>query len=782
VKVFKSWKWVPVIAVALPAAVFLAAALLVPRYDPGEATGDDLNIRLAAVWHADYDDLYDAAGRPAGTTLGAPWDFMVPEGTLERGFIFDGPPEDLAITWYRAVIRPAGSPQRLFITPSGAVKTAYRSQPFATAILPASYERIVPFDWQVLKHVRWPWTKRVPVEKVDVTLEYWRGPPGPALLVFEGPFTPGKYYESSCGKGTIALRPYYRVSGDWGTEIDFSSNVPGAEAMPVLAYTADVVRHPASQARPLSAKNGQACLVSGAAPAEIVLVTVGERLRRREFHNISVTYPDRPDLEYPVWMNRVAEILDRDPAESRDFYVSDLETAARLAPVVRCEGIRQLHWCMRSFMWGNEGRERMAALTQEERRALLDAARSWSQARDARIRCAGICLGLHMDFERYVDRALEGLREGDLNTRTHIAQALRQHAHDLSAAHIERIKDLLLSSEPWANMTTLLSCLDESKLPAAAEALADLAGNEGSVFWRRGLRKPGVVALLGPRESWPPLLEARYVAANGLDLGITDEGRRRQIGACLAGMLNDRQRIAECTGFNAAADCLTRLLEPEEATELFVDCLMNSREYAWSPLGIARIVRYINRFNGVDIGGLGTDPDAPLALEHGRNWRQVRDDVLAWRKTGVDPGAALRGARAMAGDFRIVWFNSEKPEDSIAGLWPAAAAVEYATRSLVVESVGHALAFSVTSSHPTAKWSCRFVWETERQTIGSVCAFNPASLPIAREMMPGCRIVIENADSPESVLSGTKVFEEWWEKYGPEEGADTGVAARADRE
>ena len=44
-----------------------------------------------------------------------------------------------------------------------------------------------------------------------------------------------------------------------------------------------------------------------------------------------------------------------------------------------------------------------------------------------------------------------------------------------------------------------------------------------------------------------------------------------------------------------------------------------------------------------------------------------------------------------------------------------------------------------------------------------------ADLPFVLHSDDSDEFIVEPADSPESVLSGTKVFEEWWDKYGPVE-------------
>ena len=383
----------------------------------------------------------------------------------------------------------------------------------------------------------------------------------------------------------------------------------------------------------------------------------------------------------------------------------------------------------------------------------------------------GLSLGLFLDFQAYAESAIDFLLEGDLNTRTSMAQALRQNAEGLTAAHIKRIQKILLTAEPWANMTILLGCLADSDLPAGAEALAELARDQRSALWCWALQKPEIVALLGPRESWPLYLEARYIAANGIDR-IEDPALRRDVAQCLSGMLTDRQRIASPRGFRAAMDSLARLLEPAEASEAFIGYLERARQYTWGAVSVGRITRYLNRWHGVDIGGLGDDPDAPLTLAYERNWRQVRDDVLAWRETGIDPGAALRDARASAGDLRVVAFHTADPEKSVAGLWPAPPQGEFGTRIFTVESAGGTIVFSIEPQPAPADWRYRFVWGVETDPgIGMGSSFNPARVPIAKDFMPPYQLVIEPADSPESVLSGTQVFEDWWKEYGPVEGA-----------
>jgi len=775
VRVFKSWKGLVAVLAAVAAVSALLVFIFTPRYDPGEATGDDLDIRLAAVWHPDYDDLYDPAGHPAGKTLGAASGFGGGGGgDMARAFIFELASQGEPVQWHRAKVSRAGSVQVAREIDISNFDTSVLLRPMVQARLPMYYDRIIPFDWQTLKSLGWPWQKRVRVEKVDVTLEYWRGPRRGAQAVFQGPFAEGEKKTSLDGRATVILWRYYRAGGIWGTTLALSTSLPGADEMPVLAYTQSggrCIAHRRDGFRGTAAP-GRICLVSDVAPEDIALVTVGERPRQRTFHNITIAYPDRPDLKYPTWINEAAEILDCEDGDVRNRHIGTLDDLLQLASVVRSEGIQMIGWGLPSMLWGSEGAEKIAALETEERETLDAAALSWSRAEDCRIRVVGLSLGLFLDFQAYADRAIDFLHEGDLNTRTSMAQALRQNAEGLTAAHIERIQNVLLTAEPWANMTILLGCLDDSNLPAATRALAELARDQRSAFWCWALQKPEVVALLGARDTWPLHLEARYVAANGIDT-LEGEARRREIAEYLSGVLSDRQRIASLRGFRAAVDCLARLLEPAEASEAFIGYLERTRQYTWGSESVGRITQYISRWHGVDIGGLGDDTDAPLALAYARNWRQVRDDVLAWRETGVDPGAALRHARATPGDLRVVSFHTGDPERSVACLWPAPPQGEHTSRVFTVESAGGAMAFSIEPRPAPGDWHYRFVWGVDaEQVIGTSSSFNPASLPFANDIMPPYRLVIEHADSPESVLSGTKVFEQWWEKHAPVEETD----------
>jgi hypothetical protein len=55
-----------------------------------------------------------------------------------------------------------------------------------------------------------------------------------------------------------------------------------------------------------------------------------------------------------------------------------------------------------------------------------------------------------------------------------------------------------------------------------------------------------------------------------------------------------------------------------------------------------------------------------------------------------------------------------------------------------------------------------------RRASGSI-SFEAADIPYVFDDLRPFKIHIEHADSPTSILSGTEVFDEWWEKYRPVE-------------
>ncbi len=739
----------------IAALAWLFTSVLRP-YRPGEATGDDLDIRLVGVWHRNYDDVFDASGEKIGETLGtAGYYHRNSPDELKRAFILEVPalaPDVFECPFLE--VHPTGRTRRLLRAYLNRADLTPRA--WVHADLPSTYTTGFPADWLPLR----PNGRQCPVERVDVTLRYWSGPRGAAEHTFEGPFEPGKAV-AAVGDASVTARlaRFYETGSSWGTFMEVSGTTPGISSTNVLVYDADGRRHYAYLSKSAFFR------VHSVAPEDITAVTIGEERRERTFHNVKVVYPDVPEREYPLYRDLLEEQCGL-PAVRAHFGAGDMAEAASIIGIVRGQDIMQAYYALRSEL------RTATEMADEHRAQIVTAVEGWSESDDEEIRMAGFTLALHVDFDRFIDRALAFIIEADMNERTDVMQSLARNAEKLSPAHLARIRDILLTATPRLNASILLICLEGSPLPEAAEALVDLATDERSLLWSRPLQQENVVAALGPCDGWPTQLKARRLVANGF--GSLDEADTTAALELLPSMLTED---LENTSESAARSIITLIagnFDRETAMEVFARHLENKKRFTFAAETVGLIARYVNLWNGVDIGGLGADVESPVSHPHERNWREVSDAVLDWHRTGTFEPRVPEGYRVQKGDLRIVLYNTKDPGNSLIGLWRGDGRTDRLGGQAVLETDALFFGFSIiplvtpigAPVGPGDDYSLRLSLETSEGGFSSGSSFEGSAPPCVAFNYGDFRVHIEPADSPTSAASGTKVFDQWWEKYG----------------
>ncbi|MHC4714219.1 MAG: hypothetical protein ACYTAN_13285 [Planctomycetota bacterium] len=752
-----------------------------PGYEPGEVTGDDLDIRLVGVWHQYYDDVFDASGRRVGKTIGTDYSCRGGLSTfLSRAFLFDLPP--LAPDVFECpslTIRLAGSDRCLSEADLENVRQKRRI--CVRAGISSTYTYTFPSD-RFLPNRR---TEERPVERVDALLTYWSGPRGAAELTFEGPFEAGKPVASvGDTSATASLASFYKMGRTWGTLV--SLNFPAAVELDpsVLVYDDDGRRHCAGLFAPGTEVSASAVYrVPSLAPEDISAITVGEAPRERVFHNVAVVFPGAPERKYPRHREALAQRLGHHPSSDK-FMPNDVHEAAGMIDVVRGFDIIRTYWALTKNVRKEvaDGPDKMrfvwrgaAEMSDVERVVIIDALDAWANCDNDRIRAAGISLGLDVDLDRFIDRALEFVVEGDTSRRGAVMEALAGNAAKISPRDLARVKEMLLTSKPWLNVSTLLGCFRYSHLPEARAALVDLAKDERSFFWSLPLQQDDVVTALGPRDAWPARLKARFLVANGFEsLG---EAVRAEALEALPSLLTEELEIADSAAARSTIAFIAEHLDRETAADVFAGYLRGKSWFRRAGETVGLVVQYVNLWNGIDIGGLGGDPGASFRLRYDRNWREIVDAVLDWYRTRRYEPPLPDGYRVGNSDLRVIFYDPRKPEGSLIGLWRNDGRTDRAGGVSVVASDEVSFAFSVL---PLVAPTGSQVGADDSYVFGSTIEFHQAEkvqswgrmvrppLPRAATEYGGLKVMVEHADSPTSVLSGTKAFEDWWEKYGPE--------------
>ncbi len=357
----------------------------------------------------------------------------------------------------------------------------------------------------------WPWTLPLvnrlnfarELSRVDITIEWWGGERMPSRYVFKGPFEPGtgaastaesKATAQGAPPATLALSEWANAGwDDWGV-VGIVTLPPNASAppygTPVFYYDREGKRH---KAQPdYSGQRGQpGAFVFRAQRAtldDFRLVTIEEETRKRTYHNIHLAAAGSNGSAVNAPGVEVGE--------------QAVLTAHNLAAEALANGGRLSH-------------------PPQEAVRLRECAAAWSNARDGRIREVGLVVALAVDFEAFADRALDFMARTGGDFRREVPRAFRFHAAEMTPAHVARVRDILLAAQTAGEREDvhgmLRGALEDCPLREAAEAIATLAESPYPALWCWLGGSDRLEEALGPRETWPLDLRAKWLIDRGTD-------------------------------------------------------------------------------------------------------------------------------------------------------------------------------------------------------------------------------------------------------------------------
>lgn len=228
-------------------------------------------------------------------------------------------------------------------------------------------------------------------------------------------------------------------------------------------------------------------------------------------------------------------------------------------------------------------------------------------------------------------------------------------------------------------------------------------------------------------------------------------------------------------------------LDRPTATAALVAFLKNTAERPVPFYVIAKVVRRLNTWHGTNIGGLGGY--AQMQREPRKSWYDwggVAEDAVEWHKTGVDPGSVPVECKSpKKGDLRIVWQDLEDPENSVIGVWvlPAggvrrigpfritqgdktfyyrlAHQTVHQTRPPFQEVPGYSYQIAIADAERGIPNDSLHPYRANGRIADQELPAKVDLKPANEELKWECWI--EPLTAPESVLSGTKLFEQWWQ-------------------
>ena len=560
------------VAIGAVALVLFAPLLLSYLYRPPSRTGvggadSDTpfarSIRLVGVQPDLSDDVLDAEGRKVDTLFaygGGHSSSLWDKHMLRRDFLLELPDDDEPFLLSAAHVRPAGQMHDL----SGSnARLDIRRDGKRLLILSHTFR-----DTQRRRNVLW--RGRFPVEKVDVALCFFHGPPGKGRFTADGPFKPG-----ATVRGTDKFNVNWAVTfppntrqGLRGTNIRLTSPFPGRAAS-VVAYDRSGQRH-------LAQRRGWRGWVGGAgyqsdyhvenlSPGQIARIAVDEHPQVRTFRNILVRYPGRPNRGYAPYLDEMSRILGRPARQIAQGSLKSTDEAVKVMHVVRGYDVRNVANRLDSVKFAD-----LDAATQKRLRAT---ALNWARQPYPQVRAAGIRLGLRWGGGEFVSPALDILDGPDRSVAASVANALR-NCKTLSADDVDRIKRRVLTTDDTRTSSALVRMLCTRNLPGAAEAQWALARADLDRPW---LWWPAVQRLRRDRGQIPDRagldepMRLKLILATGATLD--DEALAAKAHAKLPGLLTPKAYWMDASVADHVFRNLITRTDVPTATAAMVRCL-----------------------------------------------------------------------------------------------------------------------------------------------------------------------------------------------------------------
>ncbi|MHC4714876.1 MAG: hypothetical protein ACYTAN_16660 [Planctomycetota bacterium] len=778
----------------LKAALLLAAAALFAivaptivlhtlrpaRLPAGTATGDTLEIRLVGVRADKGDTVFDPSGNVLETKIGQADRFYTwGQSVFEREYIFEVPETDEPILFDGVItiadsrcpslhtnvtiheyLRDGAPPGRFGLSPQMSRRRTLRAFGFRF--------------WGV------------PVEEVDITLEYYHGARREAPFVFDGPFEPGMTVQSS-GSAAGVLQAVQRASESegWTSEFSFTTNARFANRGRLFAFDHSGKRHCAGmRASSRSAQGHVATWTVEGLPLEaIAFVTVDEPPRSRKFHNVVISYPDKPPLKKPEYRDRAAALLaERTGVLNPDWKsLADWDEKEILAVVDVLRGA-DIITAARRISSTRRGID-MAALSAENLRRLRTAVTEWSRAEDVSIRAAAVRVAGYAGWEEFFPAALGVLGVATDRARDDVEAGVRLFARDLSAESVRGIAEFYLARADLQRRFFLRGILLESGSDAAAGALVSFAADERPWIWYRSLELDTITAAFGKPAGMSDDLKAKFYIVRKIAPPGEEEDVAARAREMLPALITVRLQREDKEVLNRLMRRLIDECDELTVTRTLVRFLGEVAEQGRPDYSVELAVKTLNRLYGTDFGGLLPDGNY-FPVRRAFDWQGIIADVQEWSRTGVDPSTVPADYRARPTDLRVVWKSLVDPEASRIALCPFGATRERRWSSWFLRGK-HYLVLRVGISRGEegeryfGQYDYGIVDRIYTRDLFSVTAARlPFSLSLGRvsekdgfadKDIPhkNYELWLERADSPTSDLSGTKVFEDWWEKYGP---------------
>ncbi|MHB1034400.1 MAG: hypothetical protein ACYC35_29545 [Pirellulales bacterium] len=479
------------------------------------------------------------------------------------------------------------------------------------------------------------WSHTVPIDRIDVTLKYYLPDRGKAACTFMGPFQDGKAVQRQEGIA-CRLTPTCNGPSDRGTMLHISAfNVVSGDGscQHVLVYDVQGKRYRPNFTGGSFRGTGNRgteetdCVLETLPLRRIAAITVGEFPQEKTFYDIVVRYPDRPARDYPPYLDQMAAALGLRGVSGKQLESYNFKTAKEALEVV--DIVRGLHI---GYAWQRIRSVDFAELSKEGRDKLRRTAKLWADNGVVQ----GIEMGLKGQWPEFVAPALEMLRS-DTPFRPEVAHALRSY-RAFTSQELEQVAVMLEQRNDPRGLYDLIGCLaQDRRRPGAREALLRLAHSDKVWLWW-----PAMQSLSGSgnrqMDQMPRDLQIKHLVVYGpqpdADPALAAETR------ALVAKLPSAELAAMSTStmgevIRSVAANLPRAQAQATLLDLLQDMVDHEEDYrfegystsTWWAIDLA--VRYLNQWNNLNLGGVGSDVNNETTDSHRIDWLALAKEALA---------------------------------------------------------------------------------------------------------------------------------------------------------
>jgi len=303
---------------------------------PDSETAVARGIRLLGIQPAGSDDLLDANGRKIGemfALLGDGYRGTRSHRNLHRCFVLELPKTAEGILLHGHLPIRSSVEGRVL---GGAVGTRQVKHRGKRLVI---YDVTIPADFRESGLFS---NYAVPVEKVDLTVLFYHGPPRDCQVSFSAPFSAGPTVTTQgCHTCTLTInRRGAKLSPDFTLSVNPRLDVNA----PVLLYDREGKRHVVHMHGYNSGgrRTTMTCNLGELTWDRTAEIVVGEQPQQRTFRNLLVCYPDRPDRRYGEHVYRMAKALGRSADQVAQNGPANASEAVKVMRLARGEHVRRV--------------------------------------------------------------------------------------------------------------------------------------------------------------------------------------------------------------------------------------------------------------------------------------------------------------------------------------------------------------------------------------------------------------------------------------------------------